>query len=383
MYEENDAPEARLICHLSESGLRDAVRHGEQARRTVTHHLYPGDEAWEEFHNLEPVLFYRNGDEELDVKRHPVVAAEITVGRAIRYEISPDKPLNLYDYTGWGADELLEGMQTWTRPALATILGDRDEATELDSYLTVPELLAYERKLRDRSGRSKSEEALRKAINEWRLWSKTKGASHVTDLVGAICDLSDDKNLLHGAKADLTRKTTDFLRIVGSDAQAVGRLDDDALNRVMTMLPEVYEAACDAAESVRNRVKQQTEAADARAWVSEHGSSRLRKAADAKLLSESLGAYRDERLGYELGDSWKWRPQKHSVKGIVNPSEDALDALLIARERDPHANLWFETPTQRPIVASTFLGREIYAYVDEILDAWHGERDVLNQSEGF
>ena len=72
---------------------------------------------------------------------------------------------------------------------------------------------------------------------------------------------------------------------------------------------------------------------EAVAWIAQHGSSRLRKIVEAGLLDCSWSVYFDERLAQEWPD-WQWLPAgKGTGADPLNPSEDAVQALLEARAR--------------------------------------------------
>jgi hypothetical protein len=71
----------------------------------------------------------------------------------------------------------------------------------------------------------------------------------------------------------------------------------------------------------------------------------LRLAAEAGLLLQSRGVYRDERLAVER-PGWRWLGEVEAEgfvqeyeREILNPSEDALRALLDARKNHPTCEL--------------------------------------------
>lgn len=115
--------------------------------------------------------------------------------------------------------------------------------------------------------------------------------------------------------------------------------------------------------------------ADAAVWVDEFGSTRLQKAKALGLLSASKGVYRAERLAKErpgwefLGDEcWTTRERNERIKPILNPTEEALDALghaLAQGELEKGVRLslaWFITDENRReewLTATSFLGRLI------------------------
>jgi hypothetical protein len=80
------------------------------------------------------------------------------------------------------------------------------------------------------------------------------------------------------------------------------------------------------------------------AWVTAHGSDRLKKAAEMKLLSQSLGAYRSERLAHEMAsvglDSFCWEYLgTRSTTEVLNPSLYALEQYAEVLAHYPDAKL--------------------------------------------
>lgn len=105
--------------------------------------------------------------------------------------------------------------------------------------------------------------------------------------------------------------------------------------------------------------EQQSALEEATAWIADHGSPRLKKTVEAGLLEGSLAVYRDERLANDHPD-WLWlaRADEKAVRDPINPSEEALDSLLLARESvDPKASLRFHTDAQQVLVVASILGR--------------------------
>jgi len=74
-------------------------------------------------------------------------------------------------------------------------------------------------------------------------------------------------------------------------------------------------------------------------WVRNYGSSRLKKALDCGLLGASLHLYYTEVLHKELGSEWRLLEEIDICREISNPSESALDALKLTREKLPKACL--------------------------------------------
>jgi hypothetical protein len=146
----------------------------------------------------------------------------------------------------------------------------------------------------------------------------------------------------------------------------------------MEKLPIVYEAACDAWKAGAKEAARNAELADAERWVQQNGSPRLRKALETNLLRSAMGVYRDERLAQERPHGgWRWLPPDLELKSIVNPTEEALDALLAARDQYPDSNssLHYHQATRTPMIVSTFLDRTIYAPASSVREARQEEHD--------
>ncbi len=70
-------------------------------------------------------------------------------------------------------------------------------------------------------------------------------------------------------------------------------------------------------------------------WIRDHGSLRLKKALSVGMSEKIRGAYRDERIMFELGEKWiSWHAAVEDLDDDrINPPEWELDALLAERER--------------------------------------------------
>jgi len=102
---------------------------------------------------------------------------------------------------------------------------------------------------------------------------------------------------------------------------------------------------------------------DMEKWVRDLGSRRLMKAADAGLLDACHTLYRNERLHLER-PGWAFLDEtiRKQIKGIRNPSEENLDALLDARMEWPTVELvWVQAKygTGEAWLTDDFLGRRI------------------------
>jgi hypothetical protein len=118
---------------------------------------------------------------------------------------------------------------------------------------------------------------------------------------------------------------------------------------------------------------------EALTWACMNGSSRLRMAVEARVLDTAMGIYRDERLAHER-PGWMWvTPGDSSMlqKKGVNPSEEALIALLQARKRDPDAYICYHDKTGRQVLVGHLMNRPIWTPVEE---DWGGEDWIENRT---
>jgi hypothetical protein len=273
-------------------------------------------------------------------------------------------------------------MAVWRRPSIELERGPRGEAEELDQFLSVSQLLEHERTLRENGGGSKVKKELNTAILAWRSWFKATGAKNVGDLARVTSELIESPNLPHQQAAELEERTSDFLRLVKE--VNLYSADDNLLAKIIEKLPAVYGAVGDAWKAGAREATRKAELDEAERWVHENGSSRLRKALETNLLRSAMGVYRDERLAQERPrGEWCWLPPDLELKSIVNPSEEALDALLAARDRypDSSSSLHFHQATRTPMIVSTFLDRNIYAPASSVLEAYRDEQDSHDYTE--
>lgn len=107
-------------------------------------------------------------------------------------------------------------------------------------------------------------------------------------------------------------------------------------------------------------------AAERDAWIAEHGSQRLRLAAQADLLDECAAVYREERLQL---DRPGWRLDSSpgcDESEIYNPSEQDLAALIAARADYPDSQI--DLCRVRPAEASEYDDEWDTALKSEYLD---------------
>lgn len=345
----NDAPYARIVCYLSDKGILDAVRRGESVGHIVSHYLESDDEIWERFFEFHPQpVFYGEGAGD-----DPVIGADLVIGRPAKVAIVNRAPQEVGSF-GFDYDN---PPRVWHRPESTIEFGPREDAERLDVYLSPSELLDREAKARTRITREATEIAakLPDILDRWRHWVKEDGlvsAHYVIDRVKAF-----DLDLLSYEQRDIIETAIEPLT-TACDLVEHGVDDDESLEELMVLLPAALSAAQDADGQVFRATRRKEELEEANRWVSENGSPRLRKALAAGMLSKSLGAYRDERLGAER-PGWAWSRQDEQFKDVVNPTETDLDALLAARKIDKYAALRFRTEDRTPVVTGQFLRRTI------------------------
>ena len=82
------------------------------------------------------------------------------------------------------------------------------------------------------------------------------------------------------------------------------------------------------------------------AWITAHGSDRLRKGLAAGMIAKLGAVYREERVAVDFGSDWRpWDADEDSDR--LNPTEAELDALLDARRRWRDAALECQLRTVR------------------------------------
>jgi len=78
---------------------------------------------------------------------------------------------------------------------------------------------------------------------------------------------------------------------------------------------------------------------DRRDWILSHGSPRLQKALEAGMIDVISGLYRTERIKHDFSEKWfDWHAiAENEHRERINPKENELDALLLARAKWPDA----------------------------------------------
>ena len=227
---------------------------------------------------------------------------------------------------GWFLDEVsgearrepYEACVTFTLSAPATtwdeICAVRDpaiEAARIKALARLPELRAATvQREADRAARAADDRAARAAD---RFEDEQRAASVMArNRQTAESYASGDKSVTESTGKLITRDRTHV---------EISRLPKDLQTRVQAEQDRRIEAA----------IIEDTE------WIHAYGSTRLQKAVAAGMLYDCASILRDERLAMDR-PGWTWASEMET-DDIRNPSESALDALLAAREKFPHAEL--------------------------------------------
>ncbi len=348
------APYARVLVRLSELGLLDAVRQGETSATLDYRYLEPGSREWSKFFELDPQPVYSEASGYGDGPP-TVVGAELVIGREILVEIVNRAPTNVDDF---GFDTT---PPVWTGPELLVSYGGTDTAGVFDRYLPLDELLTIESTRREAALGSDSAESREFAalVAAWREWTTSVGLQSAHDVLDAANSVMND---LPATEADVRSEVEaarDRLQAVVDEITVAVEMTDELRGQLMSLIPKTWPTIDEGRRVAGASSARKKELAEATAWVADNGSLRLRKALQAGLLHTSLGAYRDERLAKER-PGWSWRRQGEEFKNAINPSEEALDALLKAKTVDQRASLMFRPESQEPVVVCWFLGRGIY-----------------------
>jgi len=335
-----NVPYARVVYHLSRTGIRDALKRGLVTDGLVEFLVHPGDDQWSDVFDLGPDLVHDSDDEDV------AVGVSLIVGRDFQLQQPNSSPVDI-DSIG-----LVDPMLVWRRPGLIITLGD---AQQQDYYFELEEILEIEATFRQARAEEieKHRTILESTRSRWREWIMSEGLINANRLIHVGESLEDD--FLSPRDRD---ELSDSIQALRSCIGELNPADDDSLSAFSDTVATAY-ATVEQKDAQIEAAKDRTqELADAKNWVQAYGSSRLRKAVATGLLTQSMGAYRDERLSIEHPLwSW-WDPKTDSAKSIVNPSEEDLDALMKARGFDERARLIFFSG-QGPTVTASYLGRQI------------------------
>jgi hypothetical protein len=338
-------PYARIDCYLSQAGIRDAVRKGVLTGELAVHYLEPGSPHWERFFSFQPELVYADDD-----FGGPTVAVGtvLTIGRPVEVVID-DADRDVIEIAPF------DFVETWRQPHKELKLGETPIKV-FDAYLSVSELLDDETRSRS-DALELGERALSEAIGQWRRWIGEHGIRYIDNAITAGENVNP--KLVNGIQIETLRVALDSLK---STLTEFYKSPDNDLSRSLLMdrfastAPTIGEIAMAAVQSEIRL----NELEEARRWIGENGSSRLRKAVELNLLQKSMGAYRDERLHVER-PGWEWIDRSDQMKDVLNPSEEDLDALALAKECDQWSQLRFNPSDRSTWIVGHFLRRRIGA----------------------
>ena len=380
------APYACIVVRLSEHGLRDAARQGVSAAEVEYLPVEPGTPEWDEFFALSPRMVDSPAAAAPEVLQGdsagPVAGAELVIGRPIRVRVENAEPVehSLGDGVAtvpvWSRPELLWTARTCDSGAVfdGAPSGPADGAEPFDRYCSVAEYLAFERDLREAVIGPNALHTLRVAalVQHWRTWVVTEGCAAGETVLTAAADILAAHEGF--ATRPLLEEDAAVLRDALECVQGEGATRADARCTTLVAALDACRAAVEnARRDVATREHRAAELREATHWVEYTGSARLTKALALGLLAESMGVYRDERLEHER-PGWSWAAKGEEFKDIVNPSEDALDALLAARGADPTARLQWSSQGREPVVVGQFLSRSVTAAVATVLEIARGSR---------
>jgi hypothetical protein len=360
------APVVTVSAHYSKRGIIDAARRGVSVTRINTVSVEPESDDWNVFFRLDPgslqAIEENGGNFNFDSDS---ITSEIslTVGRPIHVMIDNKRPVPREIF-----------LEVWRRPSLKVIFDYDADPVELDEFMSTTELLEFERARQDTAfgEHSRMGGTFHSVLENWRTWMTDEGltlgqtmAKEVQNDLKEVAIIGHDDQEIRLALDQLELT----LQVFEVNSENVGDNDLDALTRAIVHMDNVRSVV---APKLGERRRRRAEIDDASAWIPTFGSSRLRKALDARMLEASLGIYRDERLAVER-PGWFWTTSSDEIKGIVNPSEESFDALLLVKLFDPAARLQFHTIEKVPVITSFFMGKRIYVPVLNLLDKRHTE----------
>jgi hypothetical protein len=336
------------VCHLSKSGVLDAVKHGwtVSADSTVEMIVSYRDEVWEPLFTLFP--------DPLPSEEGTVDAVELHVGRIRSTGIEPSEPYDLD-----GETQLFEyKIPVWPKPSLEVEFG---APRNLNRCAGIKEVLAVEAALVEefRHELDQAESDLFDLQKEWREWVASEGVDSAAVILDWADGLRERAKTVNSARAAIAAGRSKSAIAGARDAAIRPSPDDDDLAHLMDTLCTEFEQLYETIETIEGAERRHIELSEAEGWVRAVGSPRLRKALQTGNLGNAMGAYRDERLAHDR-PGWKWWDAKEvPVKTIVNPSESDLDELIVIQKLDPDAKLAF-SPDLGSVITSTFLGRRIF-----------------------
>lgn len=103
------------------------------------------------------------------------------------------------------------------------------------------------------------------------------------------------------------------------------------------------------------KAKAETKAAEVKAWVKAHGSTRLKRFVALGLSNES--EYIKERMALEL-PSWKEGGSLPNIEYALSPTDAELETFLAVQKRWPEAKLGLGVCSRVPVM--TWMGRTVY-----------------------
>jgi hypothetical protein len=354
---------ARVFCWLSAKGVLDAVRNGimvrtaESGDKFASFDVHPDHEQWSRIFELDPVPVTDNDGD--------ILSVELVIGRRREIYLLNDEP---YELTPVGSSPPISD---WEMPQVSTKLGN---PKPLDICPGLDGLLAMEAELiaaAEADSTDLHQACHRLVKTEWQRWVKSHGMTNARIMLTHLENLQREAygiarrivGSIAAEESDLREAIEAVQKNIGPDSAERREL----LKTVMAMLDSTYWELHAFEQVLDAERKKRAEIGEAKEWAMTHGSKRLRKAVEAEVLDSSLAVYRDERLAAER-PGWRWWRSKESpVKGIINPSEKALDLLMEARKIDPDASL-NHIQKKGIYVASTFLGRFIVQEVENFQD---------------
>jgi CHAD domain-containing protein len=336
-----DAPQAsvNLIARLSFAGQRDALRQGVEPVTELREEVHPrAEELWERVIALMPHID-ANGVS-LEIKR--------SINVRLVNSQADFEPTDLFSDGDWHCPKV---MASWGEPVsldeypasferMVEIAEENrsellEEFADLERVLNEKELPAW---------RGWLAKYIERCRADWERWIESPEIS--------------EQERRHRLRFEVVTGFRDAFELLLPDAPDA----DEQAERLFKLAAKARKVIQEREQVALERERKQQLVEEADEWARSHGSSRLKKAAQAGLLDVSLGIYRDERLAKEH-PGWAWVEGNwvNALRPINNPVEHALDALLEAREWYPDADLRWRNLDMggEPVVIAEFLGRQV------------------------
>jgi hypothetical protein len=193
------------------------------------------------------------------------------------------------------------------------------------------EIIAYEKERVRRETEKKEITAYKEAVNE-------KLATELEAEIIKLCDAFEKSNTVDTTPIEALCK-----KLPRKYYQECWKLP--MRNPAESRVKAAYELAGKRKDEIEAE-KEKLFFVNAKIWIAEHGSERLKKIVELGLLDKSLGVYYSERLTNKLGAKWEFETGDEDWDKRINPELDELQALDEAKKISESATLYYQARTK-------------------------------------